>query len=532
MSATRKRQIGTVTLVAAGPGDVDLLTVRATRALASADLIIADSEVATFARKFASAAAEIVSAVDADGLPLEQAARSKAVVDAAKEGRTVVRLLAGDPVVDGAFAREAAVLNKSKITFDFIPGVSTVSGVAGYAGISLTSSKAKEIRILDGAQPDIKWADHVANNVTLVIMNGADRAAEISKALIKYGRDAATAVVITRDGSTVDQRSIVSNLEEIPAAVKAARQSGNGIMIVGEPVSKRSELSWFEAKPLSGWRVLLPRTKDSLKDFVSSLEALGATVTDVPTLSVEQPRTPQQMDRAIHGLVSGRYEWVIFTSHNAVRAVWDKCQEYGLDARAFSGLKIAATGERTIDQLAAYGIRPDTALGEDKSTADLLEEFPEYDMMADPINRVFLPRADIATESLAAGLVELGWEVDDVTAYRTVRAAPPAAEIRDAIKSGGFDAVVFTSSSTVRNLVGIAGKPHPATVVACIGPQTAKTCEEHGLQVDVMANEPTNSALLEALTDHGIALRDAALEIGETSWRPSRRRTAVRRKVT
>ena len=107
--------------------------------------------------------------------------------------------------------------------------------------------------------------------------------------------------------------------------------------------------------------------------------------------------------------------------------------------------------------------------------------------MLDPINRVFLPRADIATETLVAGLLDLGWEVDDVTAYRTVRATPPPAPTREAIKTGKFDAVVFTSSSTVRNLVGIAGKPHPSTVIAVIGPATAKTAEEHGLRVDVLA---------------------------------------------
>ena len=89
-----------------------------------------------------------------------------------------------------------------------------------------------------------------------------------------------------------------------------------------------------------------------------------------------------------------------------------------------------------------------------------------------------------------AGLIDLGWECDDVTAYRTVRAAPPPAPTRDAIKAGKFDAVVFTSSSTVRNLVGIAGKPHPSTVIAVIGPATAKTAEEHGLRVDVMAPKP------------------------------------------
>ena len=208
---------------------------------------------------------------------------------------------------------------------------------------------------------------------------------------------------------------------------------------------------------------------------------------EVPTIAVEPPRTPQQMERAIKGLVTGRYEWVAFTSRNAVKAVREKFEEYGLDARAFAGIKVAAVGEQTAAALLAFGVKPDLVPSGEQSAAGLLEDWPPYDPVFDPIDRVFLPRADIATENLVAGLIELGWEVDDVTAYRTVRAAPPAAPIREAIKGGGFDAVVFTSSSTVRNLVGIAGKPHASTVIACIGPETAKTAEEHGLRVDVLA---------------------------------------------
>jgi uroporphyrinogen III methyltransferase/synthase len=238
------------------------------------------------------------------------------------------------------------------------------------------------------------------------------------------------------------------------------------------------------------------------------------------------------MERAITGLVSGRYQWVAFTSVNAVKAVREKFDEYGLDARAFAGLKVAAVGEQTAAALTAFGVRPDLVPSGDQSSAGLLEDFPEFDPVFDPINRVFLPRADIATDTLVAGLVELGWEVEDVTAYRTVRAAPPAAETREAIKTGGFDAVLFTSSSTVRNLVGIAGKPHASTVVACIGPATAKTAEEHGLRVDVLAETPSVSALAEALAAHGDAMRLVAAEAGEAVWRPSKRRGAARRKAT
>jgi uroporphyrinogen III methyltransferase/synthase len=187
-------------------------------------------------------------------------------------------------------------------------------------------------------------------------------------------------------------------------------------------------------------------------------------------------------------------------------------------------------GYDTAEALEQFGVRPDLMPSGEQSTAALVDEFPEFDDILDPINRVFLPRADIATEGLVAGLTELGWEVDDVTAYRTVRAAPPAAEIREAIKGGGFDAVLFTSSSTVRNLVGIAGKPHQLTVVACIGPQSAKAAQEHGLRVDVLSQTSHVFALVEALAEHGEKLRLAALDAGELTWRPSRRRGGMRRR--
>jgi uroporphyrinogen III methyltransferase/synthase len=301
--------------------------------------------------------------------------------------------------------------------------------------------------------------------------------------------------------------------------------------VIGEGVDLRDRLSWFESKPLSGWRVLVPRTKEQAASLSDQLRRYGAVPVEVPTISVEPPRTPQQMDRALHGLVAGRYQWIAFTSVNAVRAIREKFEEYGLDARAFAGIKIAAVGEQTAAALVAFGVKPDLLPSGEQSAAGLLEDWPAYDDVFDPINRVFLPRADIATETLVAGLIELGWEVEDVTAYRTVRAAPPAAEIREAIKTGGFDAVLFTSSSTVRNLIGIAGKPHATTVVACIGPQTAKTAEEHGLRVDVLADKPAVDVLAQGLADFGAAQRLSALEQGEDVWRPSLRRAASRRKA-
>jgi uroporphyrinogen III methyltransferase/synthase len=365
-----------------------------------------------------------------------------------------------------------------------------------------------------------------------VLLSAVGSIGEIARELVAAGRPADTPVSMTRTGTVTTQRTVVSTLANIAADARAAKLEAPAVTVVGPVVDLRDQLSWFETKPLFGWRVLVPRTKEQAGSLSSRLRGYGAEPEEVPTISVEPPRNPQQMDKAVRGLVEGRYEWIAFTSVNAVRAVREKFEEYGLDARAFSGLKIAAVGEKTAASLLEWGLRADLTPSGEQSARGLVEDWPPYDEVLDPINRVFLPRADIATETLVAGLVELGWEVDDVTAYRTVRAAPPPAPTREAIKAGKFDAVVFTSSSTVRNLVGIAGKPHTSTIIAVIGPATAKTAEEHGLRVDVMAPNPSVEELADALADFGAARRASLLESGQPVTRPSERRPAGRRRAS
>lgn len=528
MSTSQSTTYMGVAYVVAGPGDPELLTVRAHKLLEQADIVIADAEVVALAELVSNG--QVVIATDNAGAPLSLAARTKVVTEARKRGEQVVRLLSGDPVMDGRLSMETAALSATGHAFEVAAGVSPLTAVPAHVGMSLTGGRTREVRILDADVPAIDWSVHIDPLVTLVIHNAADRVNEVAKALIKAGRDSRTPIAIVRDGATVEQRSLHTTLEAIPAAVKLAKQAGPGLVIVGETAGERT--SWYESRPLHGWRVLVPRTKDSTENLREELITFGAVPFEVPTMSVEPPRTPQQMERAVHGLVSGRYEWIVFTSLNAVRAIRERFTEYGLDARSLSGIRIAAIGEDTVEALIAMGVRPDLVPEGDQTTAALLEEWPAYDSLVDPIDRIFLPRADIATDTLVAGLTELGWEVEDVTAFRTVRAAPPVASTREAIKAGGFDAVVFTSSSTVRNLVGIAGKPHPSSIIACIGPATAKTAQEHGLRVDVLPEDTTITALTQALAIHGAALRDEAAQAGAVGWRPSRKRSASRRRAT
>ncbi len=527
------KPVGRVAFVGAGPGDPELLTVRAVELLSRADVVVTESQDSAFVARFCRPEVEVVDgSLGDDGQPLSHAVRARLVVKAAKSGGLVVRLLDGDPFLYATGSEEAAGCAKAGITFEVVPGVSSIAAVPAYAGIPLTSAKHREVRVVNVAEGGVDWASLGAGSATLVLLSATHVIGDVAKALIAAGRAPETPVAMTRLGTTTEQRTVTSSLERVAAEVKAAKLNPPTITVVGDTVPMREQLSWFETKPLFGWRVLVPRTKEQAGALSEQLRAAGAVSEEVPTIAVEPPRTPQQMERAIKGLVTGRYEWVAFTSRNAVKAVRERFEEYGLDARAFAGIKVATVGEQTAADLLAWGIKPDLVPSGEQSAAGLLEDWPPYDPVFDPIDRVFLPRADIATENLVAGLVERGWEVDDVTAYRTVRAAPPAAPIREAIKSGGYDAVVFTSSSTVRNLVGIAGKPHTTTVIACIGPATAKTAEEHGLRVDVLAPSPSVVELAGALSDYGASLRTSAVAAGEPVLRPSQKRATARRKAT
>jgi uroporphyrinogen III methyltransferase / synthase len=527
-AAKRAAQPGLAAFVGTGPGSAELLTVRAAGLLGRADLVFATAEVADRVRHLLPAGAHVhdLSELDADPRPL---------VKAVKAGQLAVAAYDGDPLLFGSAAAAAAACAKARVRFEIVPGMPAATAVPAYAGIPLTSESGGDVRIVHAAEVSRLSAETQPPR-SLVILGVEAGPADLAKMLMAAGWPERTPFTITWNGTTTEQLTIRCALGSVSADLKAAgvsllTETGPAVGVVGEAAGAHQELSWFETKPLFGWRVLVPRTKDQAGSVSERLRAYGAVPEEVPTIAVEPPRTPQQMERAVKGLVTGRYQWVAFTSVNAVRAVREKLEEYGLDARAFAGVKVAAVGEQTARALLDFGIKADLVPEGDQSGEGLAAAWQPYDSVLDPINRVLLPRADIATETLVARLNDLGWETEDVTAYRTVRAAPPPAPIREAIKGGGFDAVLFTSSSTVRNLIGIAGKPHAVTVIAVIGPQTAKTAAEFGLRVDVKAPKPSATGLVDALAEYAAGVREAAIAAGEPVRKPSERRRGARRRL-
>ncbi|MDS1114622.1 bifunctional uroporphyrinogen-III C-methyltransferase/uroporphyrinogen-III synthase [Gordonia westfalica] len=543
MSRTKKANPGRILFVGSGPGDPDLLTVRARTVIVNATTAYIDPDVpAAVVSLIGSAHREEPAPntrrstkkadktaddkVDGDGTdaadtaadaPAPEADKAdeesvvrpalgdptevaKTLVAAARNGDDVVRVVAGDPLTTDSVLAEVNAVARHSVTFEVLPGLPAASVVPSYAGMPLGSTHTEA-----DVRGEVDWAALAAAPGPLVLHATSGHLAETASALTEHGMAPQTPAAITINGTTCAQRTIEATLATLNEQGNAL--TGPLVVTVGKVVASRGKLSWWESRSLYGWTVLVPRTKDQAGDMSDRLVSHGAMPKEVPTIAVEPPRSPAQMERAVKGLVDGRYQWVVFTSTNSVRAVWEKFAEFGLDARAFSGVKIACVGEATAEKVRSFGINPELVPSGEQSSLGLLDEFPPYDDVFDPVNRILLPRADIATETLSEGLRDRGWEIDDVTAYRTVRAAPPPAETREMIKTGGFDAVCFTSSSTVRNLVGIAGKPHARTIVACIGPKTAETATEFGLRVDVQPENASVLELVDALAEHAARLR-------------------------
>lgn len=533
----RKPTPGRITYVGSGPGDPGLLTTRAATVLANAALVFTDPDVpepvlALIGKDLppvsgpapAEPAAtngdggadqgKVQPAVICGGPDIrpalgDPAEVAKTLTAEARTGVDVVRLVPGDPLTVDGVITEVNAIARSHLHIEIVPGLAPSDAVPTYAGLPLGSSHT----VADVRDPHVDWEALAAAPGPLILQATSSHLADAARTLIEHELAENTPCVVTAQGTTCQQRSIETTLHGLTDSAvlggtdPAGPLTGPLVVTIGKTVASRAKLNWWESRALYGWTVLVPRTKDQAGEMSERLTSYGALPIEVPTIAVEPPRSPAQMERAVKGLVDGRFQWVVFTSTNAVRAVWEKFGEFGLDARAFSGVKIACVGESTADRVRAFGISPELVPAGEQSSLGLLDDFPPYDSIFDPVNRVLLPRADIATETLAEGLRERGWEIEDVTAYRTVRAAPPPAETREMIKTGGFDAVCFTSSSTVRNLVGIAGKPHARTIIACIGPKTAETAAEFGLRVDVQPETAAVGPLVDALAEHAARLR-------------------------
>ncbi len=503
MTTRRADRPGTVFLVGAGPGDPGLITVRGAQCLRTANVVLYDRLVDRRLLALAPSHAELIDVGKARGDgPDRQAGINALLVEKARAGGRVVRLKGGDPFVFGRGGEEAEALAEAGVTYQVVPGVTSAIAAPAYAGIPLTHrGYASSFTVITGSEASdkdenaIAWDRLAGLDGTVVVLMGWERLEEIVDAVVGAGRSEDTPVAAIQWGSEPGQRTVVGTLADI---VGRARESGLAppvAVVIGEVVRLRGRLRWFDAGPLFGKRVLVTRSRSQASTLSELLALEGAEPIEAPTIEVRPLDDTSELDDAVGDL--SRYRWAVFTSANAVDAVFDRLAALSLDARALRDTRVAAIGEATAARLRERGIVADLVPREAVS-ASMAEALRGHVAAGET---VLVPQADIAGDELRAGLSQAGAKVRRVVAYRTV--APEASRklVAEALDEG-VDVVTFTSSSTARNFARLIGGdvgPLGNTVVACIGPITAATARQLGMDVRLVAERSTVAGLVDAI---------------------------------
>jgi uroporphyrinogen III methyltransferase / synthase len=500
---------GIVYLVGAGPGDIGLLTVKGLRCLQKAEVVIYDFHLNAQILNYIAHNAEFIYAGKRGGHhTMTQDEINAAIVQKAKEGKIVCRLKGGDPFVFGRGGEEAQILAHEGIPFEVVPGVSSSVAAPAYAGIPLTHRMySSSFAVIPGyedttkEESSIDWAKLATGVGTLVFLMAVKNIDILTAKLIENGRNPDTPVAVVRWGTRPDQKTLVSTLKDIAALVKEKDIKPPAVTIVGDVVTLRDELNWYEKKPMFGQRILV--TREHSGGF-EPLEELGAEVIQFSTVEIVPPDDWDELDGGIDKIES--YDWLIFTSSNGVRYFFRRFFEKDRDIRELKGLKICAIGTKTAASIKKFGIRVDL-VPETFNAEGLIESFTNT---TEPLNReplkgvkFLLPRAEVAREIFPDKIRELGGTIDVPVAYRTVKPEKHGKMLRRFLKEGRVTIATFTSAATFNNFREILGEDADellrSVAIAAIGPVTARAIEKAGLKAHIMPAEATIEAMVEEI---------------------------------
>jgi uroporphyrinogen III methyltransferase/synthase len=501
--------IGKVYLIGAGPGDPGLITVKGLECVKKADVIIYDYLANERLLEHRRPDAELIYVGKQGGRhTLPQDEINSLIVKRAKEGKIVARLKGGDPFIFGRGGEEAEELADDGIPFEIVPGVTAATAVPTYAGIPLTHrDHTASVAFVTGHEDPTKeeskvhW-DRIATGIgTLVFFMGMKNLQNIVDNLVSHGRSAETPVALIQWGTRTDQRVVTGTLKDIVPKVKEAKLGPPAIIVVGEVVRLREKLNWYESKPLFGKRVIVTRSRDQASVFAEMLIDRGATTIEFPTIDVVPPASWDELDSAITAIEN--YNWIIFTSANAVKFFMERLRSLGKDLRMLKGVNICTVGPKTAEALEAFGLRADLIPAEFKAEG-VLAALGGVNVKG---LKFLIPRAKVAREIIPDSLRELGADVTVATAYENVKPMADMDRVKKLFEEKRISVVTFTSSSTVHNFVEILGqKEYKALIngvtVACIGPVTARTAEEYGMKIDIMPKEYTIPAFVDAMVEY------------------------------
>lgn len=495
--------VGKVYLVGAGPGDPGLITVKGLESLRSADAVVYDRLASPRLLLEARPDAEMYDAGKGrDDHRMTQTEINELLVELGSAGKTVCRLKGGDPFIFGRGGEEAIDLAAARIPWEVVPGISSTIAAPAYAGIPVTQrGMSTSVTIVTGSEdpnkPDsnINWDALATITGTLVFVMGWKSMNDIVAALTSRGVPNDRPAALVQWGTTPRQNTVTGPISEIVERGVEAGISAPVALVVGEVTGLREALAWFDNRPLFGKRVIVTRARSQASRLVAQLEDLGAEVLEFPTIEIVPVEDPRPLDEALKNI--DKYDWLMFTSSNAVRGLAARMDALGIDSRSLAHLKFGVNGPSTARALGEIGIKPDAIPNEYLASAmiDLLNE-----REITPRNVLF-PRSSIGRETLANGLRDMGANVDEIVAYSTQSPANTGEHIRAAYEQG-VDYTTFTSSSTARNMVELlGGSPDLINTsrTVMIGPITADTVKELDINIDLMSPEQSIAGIIEAI---------------------------------
>ncbi|MCX6914608.1 MAG: uroporphyrinogen-III C-methyltransferase [Verrucomicrobia bacterium] len=498
---------GTVYLVGAGPGELGLLTLRGAELLARADVVVYSKLVSPEVVRLAPKTAELIEADKASPATAASAnAVSELLISHARAGKTVVRLIGGDPYFFGSGGEEAEQLANARVPFEVVPGVSSLVAAPNYAGIPLTHREYASQLTLVAGQPDadqpnhgVDWAQVAKTPGTKVVTLDPDRIGQIAQLLLGHGLPAETPVAMTGRGTNGHQRSVESTLGAIAGVAARERIGPPAVAVIGNVVKLRGKLNWFERRPLFGQRIVVTRAREQAGQLSRRLLDHGAQVLEVPTIKLEPPTRREEIVDALLELNS--YDWLVFTSPNGVTKFFEYFFKRFHDMRDLGGARIAAVGPATANKLKELHLQVDL-MPDEALAVEIAEAFAKFETIENL--KICLLRAEVANRELPEALEALGAIVDDVACYRTVPETEDATGAAASLLEQGADWVAFTSGSTVVHFHARFDLPallqkFPQLKIAAIGPETSKALAVLGLQPTVEAKQHTIDGLVAAL---------------------------------
>lgn len=496
---------GVAYLVGAGPGELQLLTLRAREVLGQADVVVYDFLANERLLAWAPGAKTVYVGKRSGKHTLSQEEINALLVREVARGKRVVRLKGGDPFLFGRGGEEGRALHEAGLAFEVVPGVTSALAVPAYAGIPVTErNTSATVGIVTGHEHTDKDEssvpfDALAKLGTVVMLMGVKNMRANFDKLVAHGMPRRTPAAVVQWGTVARQRTVTGTLADLPERA-AEGVSSPAVIVVGEVVKLRAHLNWFESRPWFGKRIVVTRSKEAAGDFVDVMEQRGAEVRIVPSIAFAGPASYDALDRGIAKLA--RYDWVVFTSVNGVEYFWRRLLSKGKDARAFGPARIAVVGPVTGKALEQVGLRPD-AMPKEFRGAKLAEALGGKKLKG---KRILLVRAEEGSEEFPAAARELGAKVDLAPAYRTVAAKRPKG-FRPVDEDGRMAELhVFASPSAVRSFQKMLKPAERAALrdapAACIGPVTAEAARAAGYRVVVLPERSTAAGLIAAIDSY------------------------------